>query len=162
MNRLVLWILVIAATGLVSCDSKRVYDEYHSISKAWNKDSVVTFKLKEIAPNKEYNLFINVRNNNEFDFSNLFLIAEIQFPEGKVITDTLEYEMAAPNGQWLGSGFGSVKESKLWYKERVSFEETGQYVVFIKQAMRKNNKEQGIENLEGITEIGFRIEEAPK
>lgn len=162
MNRLFLWILVIAATGLVSCDSKRVYDEYHSISKTWNKDSVVAFKLEDITPNKEYNLFINVRNNNEFDFSNLFLIAEIQFPQGKVITDTLEYEMAAPDGQWLGTGFGSVKESKLWYKEQVSFEETGQYVVFIKHAMRKNNNEQGIENLEGITEIGFRIEEAPK
>lgn len=162
MNRLFLWTLVIAATGFVSCDSKRVYDEYHSISTTWNKDSVVAFKLQNIAPNKEYDLFINVRNNNEFAFSNLFLIAEIQFPQGKVITDTLEYEMAAPGGEWLGTGFGSVKENKLWYKEQVSFEEHGEYVVFLKHAMRKNSSEQGIENLEGITEIGFRIEEAQK
>ncbi|MFN4762104.1 gliding motility lipoprotein GldH [Gillisia sp. Q332] len=162
MNRLFLWMLVIAATGFVSCDSKRVYDEYHSISTAWNKDSIVTFKLQNIDPDKKYDLFINVRNNNEFNFSNLFLIAEIQFPQGKVITDTLEYEMAAPSGEWLGTGFGNVKENKLWYKEQVSFEEPGQYVVFLKHAMRKNNSEQGIENLEGITQIGFRIEEAPK
>ncbi len=162
MNRVFLWILVIAASGFLSCDSKRVYDEYHSISTTWNKDSIVTFKLQNIVPDKKYDLFINVRNNNEFNFSNLFLIAEIQFPQGKVITDTLEYEMAAPSGEWLGTGFGSVKENKLWYKEQVSFEEPGQYVVFIKHAMRKNNSEQGIENLEGITEIGFRIEEAPK
>lgn len=162
MNRLFLWMLVTAATGFVSCDSKRVYDEYKSIPNAWNKDSIVAFKLENIAPDKKYDLFINVRNNNEFNFSNLFLIAEIQFPQGKVITDTLEYEMAAPSGEWLGTGFGSVKENKLWYKEQVSFEEPGQYVVFLKHVMRKNNSEQGIENLEGITEIGFRIEEAPK
>lgn len=161
MHKAVFWTIVLAAIGFVSCDSERVYDEYHSIPTAWNKDSIITFNLQNIDSIQEYDMFINVRNDNDFAYSNLFLIAEIQFPQGKVITDTLEYEMAAPNGEWLGTGFGSVKESKLWYKEDVQFNETGQYVVFIKHAMRKSNSEEGIENLEGITEVGLRIEQAP-
>lgn len=160
MLRSYFWIFIVAAICLVSCDPKRVYDEYRSLPKGWNKDSIITFNLQNIDTTQNYNLFINVRNNDEFAYSNLFLITEIQFPHGKVITDTLEYEMATPSGEWLGTGFGSVKENKLWYKENVQFKEPGQYTVFVKHAMRKNNNEKGIENLKGITEVGFRVEEA--
>lgn len=82
----------------------------------------------------------------------------MNFPNGKIITDTLEYEMAYPDGKFMGSGFGEVKENKLWYKEKVQFPEEGVYQVEIQQAMRKNGKIDPIEKLEGITEVGFRIE----
>ncbi|MCM4155061.1 gliding motility lipoprotein GldH [Gramella sp. AN32] len=140
-----------------SCDEKRVYDEYKSV-RDWNRDSLVRFNLGNLDTAKTYNLFITLRNNNDYAYSNLFLITEIQFPEGKVISDTLEYEMAKPNGEWLGTGFGDVKENKLWYKQNVKFDEAGNYFVQIKQAMRKNGEEQGIQELDGITHVGFRIE----
>lgn len=158
MLRNLFWMLAIASILCSSCDSKRVYDEYESISNTWNKDSVIAFNLKNIDSLQSYNLFINVRNTGDYQYSNLFLIAQIQFPQGKVLTDTLEYEMAKPNGEWLGTGFGDVKESKLWYKEGVKFDEGGTYKINIQQAMRKNGSEQGIENLNGITDVGFRIE----
>lgn len=142
----------------MSCDKKRVFDEYQSIPNTWNKDSIVTFNLQNIDSVQNYNLFLNVRNNSDFAFSNLFLIAQIQFPQGKVITDTLEYQMAAPNGQWLGTGFGDVKENKLWHKENFRFNEAGEFKVSIQQAMRKSRSEQGIKDLEGIIQVGFRIE----
>ena len=157
MPRSFLLILLLAIV-FIGCDKDRVFDEYKSLPNQWNKDSILTFTLKNIDSLQSYNLFINVRNNNDFEYSNLFLISEIQFPQGKVITDTLEYEMAAPNGQWLGTGFGDVKENKLWYKERVQFPESGKYKVSLQHAMRKNGNEKGIENLKGITDIGFRIE----
>ncbi len=155
------FLILSLAIVFIACDSDRVFDEYKSLPNQWNKDSVLTFNLQNIDSISNYNLFINVRNNADFAFSNLFLIAEIQFPQGKVITDTLEYEMAAPNGKWLGTGFGDLKESKLWYKEHVKFPEPGKYKVSIQQAMRKNGKEDGIENLGGISEVGFRIEKTP-
>ena len=150
--------MIIVATCFMSCDKTRVFDEYQSIPNKWNKDSIITFNLQNIDSIQIYNLFINVRNNSDFAFSNLFLIAQIQFPQGKVITDTLEYQMATPGGQWLGTGFGDLKESKLWYKENFRLNEAGEYKVSIQQAMRKNRSEQGIENLEGITQVGVRIE----
>lgn len=161
MHRNVLPVLLLFLL-ICSCDSNRVFDEYQSITNGWNKDSIITFDLPQMDSVPDYNLFINVRNNNDYAFSNLFLIANIQFPQGKVITDTLEYQMAEPGGEWLGTGFGDVKENKLWYKEAVRFNEPGQYKISIQHAMRKSGNETGIENLEGITQIGLRIENSSK
>ncbi|MDX1761956.1 MAG: gliding motility lipoprotein GldH [Christiangramia sp.] len=144
---------------LSSCDRKRVFDDYESL-RGWHKDSLVSFELENIDSTKVYDLFINIRNNSEYRYSNLFLITEIRFPQGKVISDTLEYEMTRPNGEWLGTGFGDVKENKLWYKENVRFDESGKYEVTIQQAMRKNGEVEGIEVLDGITDVGFRIEKS--
>ncbi|APU68042.1 MAG: gliding motility lipoprotein GldH [Christiangramia sp.] len=152
-------LLILSLVLLISCDKKRVYDAYESVGN-WHKDSLVSFKIEDIDTTKQYNLFLNIRNDNRYAYSNLFLITRMHFPEGKVITDTLEYEMAKPDGEWLGTGFGDVKESKLWYKENVRFDEAGEYTIDIQQAMRKNGETTGIEELKGITDVGFRIEKA--
>ena len=88
----------------------------------------------------------------------MFLIVEMVFPHGKTLKDTLEYKMADPNGALLGTGASGIKENKLWYKEEVVFSEAGEYTVNIQHAMRENGKVNGVIALEGITDIGFRIE----
>lgn len=144
---------------LVSCDSKRVYDSYIPISSAeWSLDKKIEFPFEVKDTIAVNNLFINIRNTNEYAFSNLFLITELMFPNGKKIVDTLEYEMADATGRFLGHGFTELKENKLFYKEHVIFPMSGNYKVFISQAMRKNGEINGIDNLEGITDVGFRIE----
>ena len=82
----------------------------------------------------------------------------MNYPHGKTVKDTLEYKMAKPNGEFLGSGFSSIKENKLWYKEGFVFSETGEYQIKIQHAMRENGKVNGIVDLEGITDVGFRVE----
>ena len=103
-------------------------------------------------------MFINIRNDNSFEFSNLFLITELEYPDGNTLKDTLEYAMAEPTGEWLGKGFGSGKESKLWYKESIVFPDSGVYKVKVTHAMRKNGDVEGISILDGITDIGLEIE----
>lgn len=143
---------------LMACDEKRVFDQYESLPGQWHRDSLVSFSVTAPDTINSYNLFINVRNNSDYRYSNLFLITNMNFPNGKVISDTLEYEMAAPSGDWLGTGFGELKESKLWYKEDIRFTEAGEYVIEIQHAMRQSGETEGIEELEGITDVGFRIE----
>jgi gliding motility-associated lipoprotein GldH len=143
---------------LVSCDSNRVFDTYKSIPNKWHKDSVVSFKVTPPDSTNAYNLFVNLRNTNAYKYNNLYLIVEMVFPHGKTIKDTLEYRMADPRGKLLGTGYTDVKENKLWYKEKVVFQEVGEYTVNIQQAMRENGKINGVIELEGITDVGFRIE----
>lgn len=159
MDKRLVFFLFLGVLLFASCDQTRVYDEYKSVSGEWHRDSIVKFNF--LAPDtvQNYDLFINLRNNSDYNFRNIYLITELNFPNGKVISDTLQYEMAAPSGEWLGTGFGDIKESKLWYKENVRFSEAGEYVVTVQQAMRKRDSIQGIENLEGITDVGFRIED---
>jgi gliding motility-associated lipoprotein GldH len=144
--------------ALVSCDSSQVLDVYKSVPNKWHKENVISFNVTPPDSIKPYNLFVNVRNTNSYKYSNLFLIVEMEFPHGKIIKDTLEYRMADPTGKLLGTGLTDIKENKLWYKEQVIFEETGDYKVNIQHAMRENGKVNGVVELEGITDIGFRIE----
>lgn len=153
-------VFIFLLLGLTSCDSNRVFDEYKSVPNQWHKDSIIQFSINPQDSIKPYNLFINIRNTNDYKFSNLFLIVEMNTPHGKGVIDTLEYIMAKPNGEFLGTGFSDVKENKLWYKEGIVFSEAGEYVVKIQHAMRKNGNVKGVENLEGITDVGFRIEQA--
>lgn len=156
-NNIAFFICIISTFLLTSCDGNRVFDEYVSVGTSWDKDTALTFKFQQPDSINKYNLFMNVRNTNEYQFRNLFLIVNMNFPNGNVVSDTLEYDMAAPNGEWLGTGIG-VKESKLWYKPNVRFPYEGTYEVTIRQAMRKINEPKGIQSLKGISEVGFRIE----
>jgi gliding motility-associated lipoprotein GldH len=156
-NRVVLFFLMVSSV-FVSCDSNRVFDEYKSVPNKWHKDSIISFKINPPDSTNTYNLFVNLRNTNAYKFNNLFLIVEMIFPHGKTIKDTLEYKMAEPSGKLLGTGYTDVKENKLWYKEAVAFEEAGEYTVNIQHAMRENGKVNGVVELDGITDIGFRVE----
>jgi len=152
------WFFVMLCIGFASCDSNRVFDVYKSVPNSWHKDSIIEFKIMPPDTSNKYNLFINLRNTSDYKYSNLFLIVEMNFPNGKIIKDTLEYTMATPSGEFLGTGFTDVKENKFWYKEGVVFSEEGEYKVKIQHAMRTNGSVKGVENLEGISDIGFRIE----
>ena len=149
-------LLLLVVVLFFSCDKKRVFDEYKSVGGAWHKDSIVTFDLPELDSTKKYNLFVNLRANNDYPFNNLFLIVAIERSNGFTKVDTLEYQMANADGSLLGDGFTDLKESKLVYKDKVRFE--GKYKVHIKQAVRENGKVPGVNALEGITDVGFRIE----
>lgn len=110
-------------------------------------------------------MFVTLRNNNDYRFSNLFLIVELNYPNGKITTDTLQYKMTEPNGKFLGSGFSDVKENKLWYKghkEGFTFNEQGEYEIKVKHAMRENAEVNGVTELKGITDVGFRVESLAK
>jgi len=144
--------------GFTSCDFNHVFDEYQSIPNSWHKDSVISFTFIPPDTTNQYNLFVNIRNTSGFKYSNLFLLVEINFPNGKVIKDTLEYVMTKPSGEFLGKGFSDIKENKLFYKEGFIFLESGDYTVNIQHAMRENGSIKGLENLDGITDVGFRIE----
>lgn len=143
---------------LFSCDKKRVFDEYKNVGNAWHKDSVVTFELPKLDPKKKYDLFVNVRNNDDYPYSNLFLIVSLEQPNRQVKVDTLEYQMTNPDGTLLGDGFGDIKESKLFYKNGESFAQKGVYKIHIRHAVRQTGKVEGVDKLKGISDVGFRIE----
>ncbi|WP_179353429.1 gliding motility lipoprotein GldH [Winogradskyella vidalii] len=160
-----LFLAVIGCFLVTSCDSNAVFDQYNPVPNQWHKDSISQFNFQAPDTLENYNLYVNLRNTNAYKFSNLFLIVELNYPNGKAVKDTLEYRMAAPNGELLGTGFSDVKENKLWfrgYKEPFKFDEEGNYLVNIQHAMRNNGDVNGVENLEGITDIGFRVEQAQK
>ena len=159
-SKSVLWILLFAFVAF-SCQQNKPFDRYTSIANSWDKQQTISYDF--IAPDSinPYDLFINLRTTPDYKFSNLFLVVELNYPNGKVTKDTLEYQMAKPSGELLGTGFTSVKEHKLWYKGHEApfvFAEKGTYKIHIQQAMRHRGKPKGIAQLDGIIDVGFSIE----
>ena len=146
---------------LASCRQNQVFNSSKAIDqKGWHKDSILSFTLPTSDTLKPHNLFINIRNTNTYPFSNLYLIAQLNHPNGKQKIDTIQYQMAKPNGEWLGTGATSIKENKLWYLENFQFTENGQYSINIQHAMRANGNTEGIIYLKGISDVGIQIETA--
>ncbi|RIV44563.1 gliding motility lipoprotein GldH [Flagellimonas pelagia] len=161
MQNKVLVLLLVIIT-LFSCNDLLVHSEYKPIKDGkWQMDEPVQFEFSKLDSTATYNMFLDIRNDDSYSFSNLFLIAELEYPSGNATKDTLEYKMAEPSGEWLGKGMGSVKENKLWFKENIVFPETGVYKVTVSHAMRKNGVVEGLHILEGVTDVGLEIEKAP-
>ena len=156
-SALPLLLLILAS----SCNDTIVFSEYRTTNDGkWDKNNTMEFSFSDMDTIQQHNLFINIRNDNDFPYSNLFLITELEYPNGKVERDTLEYEMAAPDGSWLGKNSGSISENKLWYKENIVLPFSGVYKVGVSHAMRKNGSVEGVVNLEGVTDVGFQIEKS--
>ncbi len=149
---------ILILSVIVSCNEGMVKSEFQATDNGvWAKDDVIEFTFSKVDTIQKHDMFINVRNDENFQYSNLFLIVELDFPSGETVIDTLEYEMALPDGTWLGKGYGSIKESRLWYKDKVVFRSAGEYTLRLAHAMRKNGNVDGVVNLEGITDVGFEI-----
>lgn len=142
----------------ISCETRIIYSDYQELSNGiWQAGDTIKFSFSEVEASEKYNVFLNIRNDNDYPYSNLFLITELGYPNGEVVSDTLEYEMAMPDGTWLGKGYGSTKENKLWYRENIVFSDSGVYKLKVTHAMRQNGKIEGVSNLNGLTDIGLEI-----
>ena len=148
-------LIVLIAFSFFSCGQDEIFDNYKTIPNQWDKDSLIFFEV-DLKPSS-YNTFINVRTNQSYRFNNLFLIVTVQDSVKTIMKDTLQYKMANSNGKLLGKKFLNTFQNKLVHKENAKFE-SGKYLVTIQHAMRKINQINGLKLLEGIINIGYRIE----
>ena len=157
------YLLLLGALALcLSCTDHLAYASFKSTDNGqWARDRVMEFTFGELDTTRTYNMFITLRNDEQYPYSNLFVIAEFTGPDGTSQRDTLEYQMADAMGDWLGTGYGSVKENKLWYREDVVFPDSGVYTVTVSHAMRKNGSAEGLEVLPGVLDVGLQIEKNP-
>ncbi len=143
---------------IFSCSKPTLFMNYKDFNGHWPVYEKVLFTLDKGSENP-VNLMIYIRNNKQYPYSNLFLIAKLKTGDSLLLCDTLEYAMADARGKWLGKGFLEVKESKLWWRENYQLPAVENINVQLEHALRSNNSEQGLDNLEGIVGVGFAVEE---
>lgn len=153
MKQIIFYILsILLLAGIVSCDRQRVFESYQKLDEnGWHKDSVLVFNIALTDTIKNHNLYVNIRNEGTYPYSNLWLFLTIGSPDGKQLTDTVEFSLAEPSGRWKGSGIGDLHDNQILYKSSVYFPNKGDYTFQIKQGMRDNV-------LQGIRDVGIRIE----
>jgi len=161
LKRLKIYILIANLITInFGCRPEKGYTFYKSISKEGLGINPISFKVpNKVVNSSKKNIFLRLRNNNDYPYSNIFLLASLRSGENTIYDDTLEYAMASADGSWLGSGFNEIKESKLWWKGGVVLPMEESLVIEISQAVRNNGQEKGISKLKGIISVGISIED---
>jgi len=153
------FVFLLLLLGIISCSNHIEFTTYQSLADAsWEANKSISFQFDVKDTVSPKNLFINIRNNKDYAYSNLYVITVLKFPNGDKVIDTLQYEMADNSGKFLGKGFTEIKENKLFYKEEKVFPVSGKYTFNIRHAMRKNGAVNPIPFLEGLQDIGFSVE----
>lgn len=137
--------------SLSSCQNNNEKILVNDVGNQWKKNVPQSFDFEVNDAQNQKNLMFVVRNNNDYPYSNLRLIASIEHDKKKISTDTLNFVLAKPNGEWIGTGFGDTKEIIFQYKLNYKFPQNGNYSVKVVQAMRRNV-------LPGIEDIGIKIQ----
>ena len=141
---------------LLSCNSNVVYTKSHAMAKeTWVLTDIPVFKVSITDTANSNNVLFTIRSGSSFPFRNIYLFVTTTSPDGKQITDTLQYNLADEKGKWYGKGFGDIHELNLPYKSNVFFPDKGIYEFKIQHGMR-------IENLKGVYDIGVKIEKYKK
>ncbi len=137
---------------LSSCNRGVLYQKYIKLPEnGWNYKSPVEFKADIRDTTNYYNIFVNIRNSDSYEYSNLYLFIDITSPMHTHTRDTLECILAAPSGRWLGEGLGDIWDNKIPYKRNVRFPKAGEYDFTFTQAMREDK-------LQMIMDAGLTIE----
>lgn len=140
--------------ALTACDSNRLFEENKEITGGvWDMNQRVSFDFEVPDTTTKYNFYFNIRNTDDYPFSNLYVFSHIDFPNGKMGVDTIELPLTNPDGSWIGTGQGDIHDCQLIFRKGVRFPVAGKYHLEIEQAMR-------MEKLPGVKDVGIRIERA--
>ena len=150
-------IYILFSLVIFSCDSNVEFLKYNSVNGVWHKDSLQEFSF-ELNETNEYNTFVNLRINEEYKFRNVFLIITLKDSLKMLLRDTLQFELADKSGKFIGKKRINLVDNNLLHKKQLKLEGNKKYFLSIEHAMRVINKVGGLENLEGVTDIGYKIE----
>ncbi|TVR43295.1 MAG: gliding motility lipoprotein GldH [Bacteroidia bacterium] len=148
MHLLVLLCLILTA----GCKKNVVFQEQQSISsKGWHYQDERVFEVHIHDTLSLHQMYLDLRNTTDYPYRNLFLFLDIEFPDSRVLRDTIECILADRRGGWTGSGFGSVRANRFLFRDDVWFPVEGVYRFTIIHGMR-------YDTLQGISDVGIRIE----
>lgn len=141
-------ILSLLMALLWACDSPPMYEEYVELpEKGWYRDSSLTFTVDIEDTSSAYQVVWYLRNNDNYEYSNIWLFRSVTSERGTEFGDTAEFYLADPYGKWLGKGVGELKTNTWPFKKQLlRFNRTGEYTFSLQQAMRTDYL-QGVENV---------------
>lgn len=144
---------LLMALPFISCDKNRVYEKNIEITdyiNGWKSSDQKKFEFELTDTTVLYNLYINVRHAEVYPYSNLWLMLNTKFPDGKENSQRIEIPLADQDGNWFGDGMGDIWDYK--YPLTPFYIKTpGNYSITLVHDMR-------MDPLPGVMDIGVRIE----
>ena len=71
--------LIIISTLFISCSNDTIFTKYKGIpNNKWQKDTIIKFNYNTKDTLSKNVINVNLRNNKNYEFNNLFLIASVE------------------------------------------------------------------------------------
>lgn len=156
INKYSFYLILISLILLPSCSSNVVYTDSRVMNdNTWTLLNISSFKVPVTDTITSNNVIFTIRTGSSYPFRNIYLFVTTESPDGKRVTDTLQYNLADEKGKWYGKGFGDIHELNLPYKSNIYFPVKGIYQFSIQHGMRS-------EDLKGVYDFGLRVEKISK
>jgi gliding motility-associated lipoprotein GldH len=138
----------------MACDKQSVYHTFQTLPiEGWPQKDTLTFNVPVTDSMVLYNIFLEVRNRNNYPYQNLPLILYVDGPDASILkTDTLQLALADKNGVWQGNGWGGLYQSSV-PAGNIYIKKTGQYKIRIAYSFSDKK-------LSGINDIGINIKKS--
>ncbi|HYG17502.1 MAG TPA: gliding motility lipoprotein GldH [Ohtaekwangia sp.] len=151
----VVGILMVLVGVMMSCDDRRVYEEYVDFEERyWLVNERPEFEFVITDPRLKYNIYSNVRNDVSYPWSRLFLTYHLQDSTGAALKKEMvtNYLFDGESGEPLGSsGLGDIYDHQFLLLKDYRFSKAGKYKMRFEQVMRTDT-------LEGMLAVGLRVE----
>ena len=152
-----LLVLIILWVFITACDDSRYYEKNTDFEKGyWLISDKPSFEFEIIDPSLQYNLYITLRNESDYPYSNLYFTYKLMDDNGSLIKKDLTSEFLFDKklGKPLGeSGLGDIYNHRFSLLNDFTFPHPGKYTLSYDQFMRTDT-------LSGILSVGLRIEYA--
>jgi len=149
-----LFLLTALAVSLFGCSNNALVDTSQEITgRNWSYIKKVSIPVQVVDASKLYNIYFNLRHTADYKYSNIFILVHQKAPSGKKTTERKEFQLAYPDGEWLGSGSGNLYSYQILFRKNYQFPEAGTYTFEFEQNMRDNP-------LREISDVGLRVEPA--
>ena len=135
---------------VVACAPKEIFFEYHSFkNNGWDRADAAVFHINMDNTTDLFDVSLEIRNNNDYPFRNIWLFVDSKTPGGDIRNDTIKVNLADVYGKWQGTGI-SLYSLTVPFKTGVRFPQAGTYTYSIRHGMQENP-------LKGISDIGLKI-----
>jgi gliding motility-associated lipoprotein GldH len=137
---------------LCACNKNKIFHRFTDIpGNTWHSKNLINFNVPIADTVSSHNVYLLIRNNANYKYSNIYLFVTITSPAGFSVRDTVELTLADKNGRWLGRGAADLYTSRHPYKMNIRFPYRGIYTFDIEQALWETE-------LKNISSVGLQIE----
>lgn len=146
-------LMVLVSFFLNSCGKDTLYHTYHSLPLyGWGRVDTLCYEYLATDSLGEGTgmVMVEVRHRSDYPYRNLPMLLQVLQPDSTLMcSDTLQLFLADGEGQWLGSGFGSLYQAPSLPVGRFLFS-SGTYSLRLNHLLPDSL-------VRGVNDVGIRI-----
>ncbi len=147
------FLLLFPLSILIACQGDQVFDQTSKMGEqGWSQKNQVVYPFEIKNLDQTYNLYVALRQSNDYPFNNFYFVPKLISSDGKVIKQALaEAILYDPkSGKAKGEGLGDIYSHKFLIFKQLKFPKKGKYNLSLSHDMRTDT-------LAGIISIGASL-----